>query len=591
MAKQGYNGMWRRDILIKKLLSCTGKYKWYAFLTPLLVLIEVVLEVRIPFLMSEIIDIGIKNNDLSYITLKGLSMVLMALLALVAGAAASFTASKGATGFAMGVRRKLFHKIQDFSFKNVDKFSTSSLITRLTTDVTNIQVAFMMSIRMMARAPIMLICAVIMAYSINKPLSLTFFIAIPVLAIALALIAIMAYPRFGKMLKKYDKLNSIVQENLIGIRVVKAFVREDHETQKFRDAADAVRAAQLKAEKVIIWNAPIMQFVMYACMISIFWFGGNMIIGGSMLPGQLMSFISYVTQVLTSLMMISFFFINLVLSRASIKRIIEVFDEVPDIDDCNSTVTDLNEGSIQFKDVSFEYVKDKPILKDINLSIKSGETIGIIGGTGSSKTSLVQLIPRLYDADCGEVLVGGVNVKEYKLDALRNNVAMVLQNNVLFSGTIMENLRWGKEDATEEEIINACKCAMAHDFITYFPDGYNTNLGQGGVNLSGGQKQRLCIARALIKKPKIIILDDSTSAVDTATDKSIRKALKENLADTTAIIIAQRIASVIDADKIVVLNNGEIDGMGTHAELMENNEIYKEVYESQIKGGEENASA
>ncbi len=577
--------------MIKKLLSCVGKYKWYALVTPLLVMCEVVLEVRIPFLMSEIIDTGIANNDISYITSKGIAMIIMALLALVTGAAAAFTAAKGATGFAKGVRQKLFYKIQDFSFKNVDKFSTSSLITRLTTDVTNVQIAFMMTTRMMARAPIMLVCAVIMAYRINSQLTLTFFVALPVLAISLAVIATTAYPRFGKMLKKYDKLNAIVQENLIGIRVVKAFVRENHETEKFRNAADAVRNAQIKAEKVLIWNMPIMQFTMYACMISIFWFGGNMIIGGTMLTGQLMSFISYVTQILTSLMMISMFFINLVLSRASIERIIEVFDEAPDIDDNKASLDTVADGSVCFNNVTFQYVKDKPVLKDINLNISSGETVGILGGTGSSKTSLVQLIPRLYDADSGEILVGGKNVKQYKLSALRESVAMVLQNNVLFSGTIMENLRWGNPQATEDEIISACASAQAHDFITSFPDGYNTNLGQGGVNLSGGQKQRLCIARALLKKPKIIILDDSTSAVDTATDKKIRAALKESLAGTTTIIIAQRISSVIDADKIVVMNNGEIDGIGTHDQLILNNEIYKEVYESQVKGDDANASA
>ncbi len=577
--------------MIKKLLSCVGKYKWYALVTPLLVMCEVVLEVRIPFLMSEIIDTGIANNDMSYITSKGIAMIIMALLALVTGAAAAFTAAKGATGFAKGVRQKLFYKIQDFSFKNVDKFSTSSLITRLTTDVTNVQIAFMMTTRMMARAPIMLVCAVIMAYRINSQLTLTFFVALPVLAISLAVIATTAYPRFGKMLKKYDKLNAIVQENLIGIRVVKAFVRENHETEKFRNAADAVRNAQIKAEKVLIWNMPIMQFTMYACMISIFWFGGNMIIGGTMLTGQLMSFISYVTQILTSLMMISMFFINLVLSRASIERIIEVFDEAPDIDDNKASLDTVADGSVCFNNVTFEYVKDKPVLKDINLNISSGETVGILGGTGSSKTSLVQLIPRLYDADSGEILVGGKNVKQYKLSALRESVAMVLQNNVLFSGTIMENLRWGNPLATEDEIISACASAQAHDFITSFPDGYNTNLGQGGVNLSGGQKQRLCIARALLKKPKIIILDDSTSAVDTATDKKIRAALKESLAGTTTIIIAQRISSVIDADKIVVMNNGEIDGIGTHDQLILNNKIYKEVYESQVKGDDANASA
>lgn len=577
--------------MIKKFASCVGKYKIFAFLTPLLVICEVVLEVRIPYLMSKIIDIGVANQDVAYITKYGLLMILMAILSLAAGALGAFTASKAATGFAKGVRQKLFYKIQDFSFANVDKFSTSSLITRLTTDVTNVQNSFMMIIRMMARAPFMLISAVIMALTINRSLTVVFLVALPVLGTFLAVVAVLTYPRFRKMLVKFDKLNSIIQENLIGVRVVKAFVRENHESEKFREAAEDVRRAQIHAEKVLIWNMPIMQFVMYACMISIFWFGGNMIIVGQMKTGQLMSFISYVSQILMSLMMISMFFINLILSRASIQRITEVFDEIPDISDANATDAVVDSGSITFKDVHFQYIEGKEVLKNIDFHINSGETVGILGGTGSSKTSLVQLIPRLYDATIGEVLVDGKNVKEYKVDELRKNVAMVLQNNVLFSGTIMENLRWGNLDATEDEIIEACKNAQAHDFITSFPNGYETNLGQGGVNLSGGQKQRLCIARALLKKPKIIILDDSTSAVDTATDKKIRVALNESLKDTTTIIIAQRISSVIDADKIVVMDNGKIDQIGTHSELLETNEIYKEVYESQQKGADENAEA
>ncbi|MBQ7075166.1 MAG: ABC transporter ATP-binding protein [Clostridia bacterium] len=577
--------------MIKKFASCIGKYKIFAFLTPLLVICEVVLEVRIPYLMSQIIDIGVANKDVGFITKYGLLMVLLAVLSLITGALGAFTASKAATGFAKGVRQKLFHKIQDFSFANVDKFSTSSLITRLTTDVTNVQHSFMMIIRMMARSPFMLISAVFMAITINKKLTTVFLVALPILGFFLAVIAIMSYPRFGKMLKKFDKLNSIIQENLIGVRVVKAFVREDHESEKFRKAAEDVRKAQIHAEKVIIWNMPIMQFIMYGCMIAIFWFGGNMIIVGQMKTGQLISFISYVSQILMSLMMISMFFINLVISRASIQRITEVFDEVPDISDENATETEVPSGSISFNNVHFEYIKGKEVLKDISFRIESGETVGILGGTGSSKTSLVQLIPRLYDATKGEVSVGGKNVKEYKINALRQSVAMVLQNNVLFSGTIMENLRWGNPDADEEQIISACKDAQAHDFITSFPDGYGTMLGQGGVNLSGGQKQRLCIARALLKKPKIIILDDSTSAVDTATDKKIRTALNKSLKDTTTIIIAQRISSVIDADKIIVMDNGKVDQIGTHEELLLSNEIYKEVYESQQKGADENGKA
>ena len=577
--------------MIKKFASCVGKYKIFAFLTPLLVICEVVLEVRIPYLMSQIIDIGVANKDVGFITKYGLFMVLLAILSLVTGALGAFTSSKAATGFAKGVRQKLFHKIQDFSFANVDKFSTSSLITRLTTDVTNVQHSFMMIIRMMARAPFMLISAVCMAIFINKKLTMVFLVALPILGFLLAIIACVSFPRFGKMLKKFDTLNSIIQENLIGVRVVKAFVREDHESEKFRKAAEDVRNAQVHAEKVIIWNMPIMQFIMYGCMIAIFWFGGNMIVVGEMKTGQLISFISYVSQILMSLMMISMFFINIVISRASIQRITEVFDEIPDISDETATKTAVPSGSITFNNVCFEYIKGKKVLKDVSFDIKSGETVGILGGTGSSKTSLVQLIPRLYDATEGEISVGGINVKDHKISALRQSVAMVLQNNVLFSGTIMENLRWGNPDADENQITEACKNAQAHDFITSFPDGYNTMLGQGGVNLSGGQKQRLCIARALLKKPKIIILDDSTSAVDTATDKKIRNALKKSLQETTTIIIAQRISSVIDADKIIVMDNGKIDQIGTHDELLSSNEIYKEVYESQQKGADENGKA
>lgn len=573
--------------MIKKLLPCIGKYKKPAIITPILVIFEVMLEIFIPLIMAKIIDVGIKNNDVAYVLKLGAMMIIMASLSLICGALSGRFAAASSMGFAKGVRKKLFDKIQEFSFANIDKFSTASLVTRMTTDVTNTQTAFMMIIRILVRAPIMLISATIMAISINSRLAVIFLIAIPVLGTALYLIGTKAHPRFKAMLQKYDKMNLSVQENLTAIRVVKAFDRSSFENEKFKASADKLRDAQRKAEKIIIWNMPIMQFCMYACMISISWFGGNMIISGSMQTGEFMSFISYVTQILMSLMIISMVFIGVVLSRASAVRIVEVLDEETDIKDSedNSDLT-VEDGSIIFNNVSFSYNKDKDnlVLEGINFNIKSGETIGIIGGTGSAKTSLVQLIPRLYDVFSGNVIVGGHDVRKYNVETLRNQVAMVLQKNVLFSGTIKENLKWGNENASDIEIERAARSAEAHDFIMSFPDGYDSDLGQGGVNISGGQKQRLCIARALLKNPKIIILDDSTSAVDTATDSKIRKAFKENLSGTTAIIIAQRITSVCDADRIIVLNDGKIDGIGTHDELLKNNNIYREVYESQQKG-------
>ena len=501
--------------------------------------------------------------------------------------AGRFAAVAGA-GLAKGIRQKLFYKVQEFSFRNIDHFTTASLITRLTTDVNNTQNAFMMMIRTAVRAPMMLVCATCMAVYINASLAKIFLVAIPVLAIALYIIATRAYPRFQLMLRKYDKLNARVQENLTAIHLVKAFVREDHEKESFRQAADQLREAQLRAEKILLWSSPVMQLVMYSCIIAVSWFGGNLIIAGDMETGELLSFISYISQILMSLMMISMIFVMLVMSRASALRICEVLDEPLDLTDDHVTdAPELQDGSIQFRDVSFQYndsMADTPVLHDINLTISSGQTVGILGGTGSAKTTLVQLIPRLYDATAGQVLVGGRNVKEYRLDTLHNAVAMVLQKNVLFSGTIKENLRWGNPNATDAEIIAACQAAQAHDFIQSFPQGYETDLGQGGVNLSGGQKQRLCIARALLKQPKIIILDDSTSAVDTATDSRIRQAFRQNLAHTTTIIIAQRVASVQDADLIVVMDNGTINAVGTHDELLATNAIYQEVYHSQQKG-------
>ncbi len=576
--------------MLKKLAPSLKGYGIYAILTPVIIIGEVLMEVLIPRVMGKIIDNGIMGaGGVDYVVKMGGLMVVMATFSLICGALAGKFASVASMGFAKGLRKNLFEKVQSFSFANIDKFSTSSLITRMTTDVTNTQNTFMQLIRTMVRAPFMMIFATIMAIKINAKLSIVFAVAIPVLAIVLYIIIVKAFPKFQELFKKYDLMNRNVQENLIAIRVVKAFVREDHENKKFSDSADAMRISQIMAEKIVILDTPIMQFVVYGCMLSVFWFGGKFIVQGSMLTGNLISFISYIMQILMSLMMISMVFVTFVMSKASVQRIIEVLDEVPDINDDNATDEQVKDGSIVFENVSFAYPsnKDNFALERINLEIKSGETVEIIGGTGSSKTSLVQLIPRFYDTVKGKVLVGGRDVKEYKIETLRNSVSMVLQKNVLFSGTIKENLKWGDQNATDSEITDACKSAQADEFVRSFPNGYETDLGQGGVNVSGGQKQRLCIARALLKKPKIIILDDSTSAVDTATDEKIRSEFRRKLADTTTIIIAQRISSVKDADKIVVMNDGKIDGIGTHDELMQTNEIYREVYTSQQKGADE----
>ena len=573
--------------MLNHLLSCLGRYKKYALLAPSVILIEVFMEILMPWIMAKIIDVGIQNSDVRYVTRMGLLMIAMALASLTAGVLAGRFAAIAGAGLSKGIRQKLFYKVQEFSFRNIDHFTTASLITRLTTDVNNTQMAFMMMIRTAVRAPMMLICATLMAVYINATLAKIFLVAVPFLGVALYFIGSRAYPRFQIMLTKYDQLNARVQENLSAIHLVKAFVREDHEKEVFRQAADQLRDTQLRAEKILLWNAPIMQLVMYSCMIAVAWFGGNLIIAGDMLTGELLSFISYISQILMSLMMISMIFIMLIMSRASARRICEVFDEPLDLTD--AAVSDdpqLQDGSIEFRNVSFFYNEEAatPVLHDINLSIASGQTVGILGGTGSSKTTLVQLIPRLYDASSGEIFVGGRNVQDYKLHTLHENVAVVLQKNVLFSGTIKENLRWGNPNASEEELITACQAAQAHDFIMAFPQGYDTDLSQGGVNLSGGQKQRLCIARALLKHPKIIILDDSTSAVDTATDSRIRQSFRRDLADTTTIIIAQRVSSVQDADCIIVMENGTINAIGTHEELLKHNAIYQEVYDSQQKG-------
>lgn len=578
--------------MLKKIFSYTKKHGLYAILAPVTIAIEVLLEIRIPKLMAEIVDIGIPSGNMNFIFKTGGAMITMALLSLIFGAISAICSSIAAMGFGAELRKGIFNKLQDFSFSNLDKFTTPSLITRITTDVNNIQQAYMMMIRMMVRSPFMLVSATYMAYTINSSLVAVFLTAIPILGIGMFLIAKLSFPKFSILMKKYDGINSTIQENLTAIRVVKTFVRSEHEKEKFNKANDSLRSTSITAEKITILTNPLMQVVMYSSIIAILWFGGNMVVRGQMQTGELISFVSYVTQILMSLMMISMAFIILTNARASISRINEILCEESNIkdDDANPELIVKN-GNIEFKNVSFKYnsESDGLNLKNINLKINSGETIGILGGTGSAKTTLVQLIPRLYDVTDGTVLVGDNDVRDYKLKNLRDSVAMVLQQNVLFSGTIKENLKWGNENATDEEIINACKAAQAYDFIMSFPDGFESMLGQGGVNVSGGQKQRLCIARALIKKPKIVILDDSTSAVDTNTDSKIREAFGK-LKDITSIIIAQRINSIRDADKIIVIDDGEIVGVGNHDELLESNEIYREVYEVQLKGVDDYAS-
>lgn len=573
--------------MIKTLRPYLKGYEKYALICMLAIVAEAILEMMLPFLMSKIVDVGVVNKDLSYVLKIGGIMLIMAFISLIAGMIGARFSSIAGMGFGSQLRKALFDKTQTFSFSNIDHFSTASLVTRSTTDVNNIQNMFMMLNKMAIRSPMMLITALVLAARINAELVIVFLIVVPILGIALYLIIRLSYPMFEAMLVKYDDLNASVQENLTAIRVVKAFVRSSYEKAKFKLSNDALMEASIKAERIIIFNMPVMQFATYTCVILILWFGGDLVMEGKMQTGELMSFITYINQILMSLMMISMIFVNVLISSASLKRIVEVLNEDIDIKDgIASSAFPIQKGSIEFRNVDFSYKNDADslVLENINIKIEAGETIGILGGTGSSKSTFVQLIPRLYDVNRGSVLIDGRNVKDIQIETLRNSVSMVLQKNTLFSGTILENLRWGNQEATLEDCIKACKVAHAHEFIMDFPDGYDTYIEQGGSNVSGGQKQRLCIARALLKNPKILILDDSTSAVDTATDASIRKELKENLKSMTTLIIAQRISSIQEADRIIVFDDGKINDVGTHDELLERNAIYQEVYHSQMRG-------
>ena len=573
--------------MFKTLLKQVGDYKRDTILTPVLVILEVIMEVIIPMMMAAIIDYGLKGQNLKTVCLIGIGMIVMAGLALFFGVESGKPASSASSGFAMNLRQAMYERIQTFSFSNIDKFSTAGLVTRMTTDVMNVQQAFQMSIRICVRAPIMLVSAMVMTFLIHPRFALIFLAVILCLAVVLALISSKANPTLRKVFHEYDELNAKVQENVNGMRVVKSFVREDYETRRFQTESEKIRSLFVSAEKLLALNSPVMQFSMYSCILLISWMGAKMIIAGSLTEGQLMSMFTYVINILISLMMVSMTFVMLIMSRASGERISEVLTEEPDLYNVPHAIKEVADGSVDFEKVAFAYPSNpgKEVISDLDIHIRSGETVGVLGGTGSAKSSFAALIPRLYDVTRGEVRVGGVPVKDYDMTSLRDNVAMVLQKNVLFSGTIKENLRWGKEDATEEEIIDACRLAQADEFIRDFPAGYDTYIERGGANVSGGQKQRLCIARALLKKPKILILDDSTSAVDTKTDALIRKAFREQIPDTTKIIIAQRISSIQDADRILVFDNGRMEAVGTHGELLESSPIYREIYESQTKEG------
>ena len=574
--------------MIKRLVRSVREYKKDAILAPLFVTIEVILEVIMPFLTAYLVDNGIEKGNMRYVWIVGGILVGVALLSLMFGALSGKHAAIASAGFARNLRHDMYYALQDYSFSNVDKFSTASLITRMTTDVMHLQNSFQMIIRITVRSPALLLFSLIMAFGVNRKLSLVFLAVLPFLAVGLYLVIRFAFPIFSRMFKKFDRLNTVVQENLRGIRVVKTFVREKHETEKFKETSGAIYKDSCAAERLLAFNAPLMQISMYACILLLSWFGAKLVIGGTegLTLGQLMSLFTYVQQILMSLMMISMILVMITMSRAAAQRVTEVLNEESDIKD--GTVDTVRSGDICFEDVTFCYgdKNSKPSLDKVSLTIRSGETVGIIGGTGSSKSTLVQLIPRLYDVTAGRVLVGGVDVRDYRLHTLRDNVAMVLQKNVLFSGTVKENLRWGNANATDEELEHACRLAQADDFIKAFPDGYDTYIEQGGTNVSGSQKQRLCIARALLKKPRVLILDDSTSAVDTHTDSLIRKAFREELPNVTKLIIAQRISSVQESDKIIVLDDGRVSAVGTHEELLNSSPIYKEVYRSQQKGGE-----
>ena len=576
--------------MIKRLLKSVREFKKDALLTPFFVVLEVVMEVIIPLVMALLIDKGIDGQDMAAIWKYGIILVACAMLALVFGAAAGTFAARASTGFARNLRHDMYYNVQNFSFSNIDKFSTGSIVTRLTTDVTNVQNAFQMCTRIAVRCPVMLVFALFMAMKINSRMALVFLAVLPILAIGMGILMKVVGPVFERAFKIYDRMNTVVQENVRGIRVVKTYVREDHETEKFEGVSGMLYRTFSKAQKTMAGVMPLMQFCMYACMLLISWLGARLIVGGSMTTGELTSMFSYAMQILMSLMMVAMVFVMITMAKASAERVAEILDEQPDLHNPANRIHEVKDGAIEFDDVSFSYKGDahKLALKNVSLHIKAGQTVGILGGTGSAKSTLVQLIPRLYDTTHGTVKVGGVDVRDYDIEALRDQVAMVLQKNVLFSGTIKENLRWGDENASDEELERVCRLAQADEFIQQMPDKYDTHIEQGGSNVSGGQKQRLCIARALLKKPKILILDDSTSAVDTKTDALIRKAFAEEIPDTTKIIIAQRVSSVQDADQIVILDGGTVQAVGTHDELLAANTIYQEIYNQQNrKGGEE----